>query len=86
MDQVKSGQFTIKAIRDKIAKLELADPNSITKVIINSDGATAEFWQSELIHYYPKIYDDIRKVLPNVKELYICKSASGHGKGEIDAS
>ena len=86
LDQVKSGQFTIKAIKDKISKLQLDDPNSITKVLINSDGATAEFWQSELIHHYPKILDEIRKVLPKVKELYICKSASGHGKGEIDAS
>ena len=88
LNQVKSGQFTIKAVRDMVLKLkdQLDDPHAITKVLINSDGATAEFWQSELIHNYPKIYDDIKQVLPNIKELIICKSASGHGKGEIDAS
>ena len=88
LTQVKSGQFTIKAIRDMVKKLkdQIDDSAAITKVLINSDGATAEFWQSELIHNYPKIFDDIQKVLPNLKEVYICKSASGHGKGEIDAS
>ena len=88
LNQVKSGQFTIKAIKDMIKKLknQIDEPDRITKVLINSDGATAEFWQSELIYNYPQIFDDIQKVLPNVKELIISKSASGHGKHEIDAS
>ena len=88
LNQVKSGQFTIKAIKDMIQMLnnQIDEPAMITKVLINSDGATAEFWQSELIFNYPKIFDDIKKVLPNLEELFVCKSASGHGKGEIDAS
>ena len=88
LDQSKSAQFTVKAVKDMVSKLpeQMDDPQSITKVFINSDGATAEFWQSELVHYYPKVYDDIKKVLPNIEELFVSKSASGHGKGEIDAS
>ena len=86
--QVKSCQFTIKAIKAMITKLtnQIEQPDAITKVIIQSDGATSDFWCSEIIFHYFSIYDDFKLCLPNMKELYVCKSASGHGKGEIDAT
>ena len=86
--QVKSCQFTIKAIRSMISQLpnQIEDPHAIKKVIISSDGAASEFWCSEIIYHYFKVYDDFKMILPNMKELYVSKSASGHGKGEIDAT
>ena len=65
---------------------QIEDPHAINKIIISSDGAASEFWCSEIMHYYFDIYDDFKVILPNIKELYVTKSASGHGKGEIDAT
>ena len=86
--QVKSCQFTIKAIKSMITELanQIEQPDAIIKVIIQSDGATSDFWCSEIMFHYFSIYDDFKLCLPNMKELIICKSASGHGKGEIDAT
>ena len=86
--QVKSCQFTIKAIRSMITQLanQVQDVHAIERVIIQSDGATAEFWCSEIMYHYFSIYDEFKVVLPNMKELIISKSSSGHGKGEIDAT
>ena len=86
--QVKSCQFSIKAIKSMISQLpnQIEDPNAITKVIIASDGAASEFWCSEIMFHYFDVYDDIKIILPNIKEVYVTKSASGHGKGEIDAT
>ena len=86
--QVKSCQFTIKAIKLMIAQLinQVEDVHAIKKVMILSDGATSEFWCSEIIFHYYGIYDELKIVLPNLEALFISKSASGHGKGEIDAT
>ena len=86
--QVKSCQFTIKAIKSMITQLanQIEDVQAIEKVIILSDGATSEFWCSEIMFHYFSVYDEFKVVLPNMKELFISKSASGHGKGEIDAT
>lgn len=85
--QSKSVQFTIKALRQRCRSVHelVDDPAAIRTALVISDGA-GDFWCTEMMASYPKIFDDLKKNFPNLENLNVTKGTSGHGKAEIDSS
>ena len=86
-NQSKSVQFTIKALEERCRTVHelIDDPQAIKNAIIISDGA-GDFWCTEMMAYYPKIFDVLKQNFPNLGHLSVTKGTSGHGKSEIDSS